>query len=195
MEEKILSEKESLELISKMISETKNKLEQELRIAIDESRFIPYFQPQYRVDTNQLCGAESLLRWNHPTRGILSAKEFIHTAEESGLIIQIGNQVLIDVCQTIARWDMPEDFVVGVNISSLQFFQIGFVDTHANLVQHTVGFLRNGASARYSAKLDVPCFFLYIQLATELGNLAVYRDAAHYRNKPVFLRGVALQIK
>jgi diguanylate cyclase (GGDEF)-like protein len=114
--------------------ETKNKLEQELRIAIDESRFIPYFQPQYRVDTNQLCGAESLLRWNHPTRGILSAKEFIHTAEESGLIIQIGNQVLIDVCQTIARWDMPEDFVVGVNISSLQFFQIGFVD----FVIHTI---------------------------------------------------------
>ncbi|MFZ6749614.1 bifunctional diguanylate cyclase/phosphodiesterase [Undibacterium sp. Ren11W] len=108
--------------------ENKTKLEIELRSAIENSLFIPYYQPQYRVDTGLLCGVESLLRWNHPRRGMLSAKEFIDTAEESGLIIQIGNQVLTDVCNTISTWDMPEDFIVGVNVSSLQFFQVGFVD-------------------------------------------------------------------
>jgi diguanylate cyclase (GGDEF)-like protein len=138
-------------IFSSHIAETlekKTKLEQELRVALGESRFIPYFQPQYRVDTNQLCGVESLLRWNHPTRGILSAKEFIHTAEESGLIIPIGNQVLIDVCQTIARWNMPDDFVVGVNISSLQFFQTGFVD----FVIHTI---RSSGIAPQSLEIEV----------------------------------------
>jgi diguanylate cyclase (GGDEF)-like protein len=108
--------------------ESRTKLEIELRSGIENALFIPHYQPQYRVDSGLLCGVESLIRWNHPSRGMLAAKEFIDTAEESGLIIQIGNQVLIDVCSTIAKWNMPEDFIVGVNVSSLQFFQVGFVD-------------------------------------------------------------------
>ena len=108
--------------------EKKTSLERKMRIAIEESRFLPYFQPQYRVDTGELCGVESLLRWNDPVHGLIPAKKFIKTAEESGLIIHIGNQVLVDVCNTIAQWNMPDNFVVGVNVSSLQFFQAGFVD-------------------------------------------------------------------
>lgn len=108
--------------------EKKTSLERELRVALDESRFIPYYQPQYRVNTDQLCGVESLLRWDHPSRGIVSAKDFIKTAEESGLIIQMGNQVFRDVCHTISGWNMPDDFIVGINVSSLQFFQAGFVN-------------------------------------------------------------------
>ena len=115
--------------------ERKTNLEREMRVAISESRFVPYYQPQYRVDTNQLCGVESLLRWNHPTRGLISSKKFIKVAEDSGLIIQIGNQVLIDVCNTISQWNMPDDFVVGVNVSSLQFFQTGFVDFVINTIR------------------------------------------------------------
>lgn len=118
-------------IFSKDIADTlekKTSLERELRIAIKEARFVPYFQPQYRVGSDRLCGVESLLRWDHPERGLIPAKEFIKIAEESGLIIHIGNQVLIDVCNTIAHWNMPEDFVVGVNVSSLQFFQTGFVE-------------------------------------------------------------------
>ena len=106
----------------------KTNLEREMRTAITESRFVPYFQPQYRVNTNQLCGVESLLRWKHPINGLISSKKFIKVAEESGLIIQIGNQILVDVCNIISQWNMPDDFVVGVNVSSLQFFQTGFVD-------------------------------------------------------------------
>lgn len=115
--------------------ERKTNLEREMRIAISESRFTPYYQPQYRVDTNQLCGVESLLRWNHPSKGLIPSKKFIKVAEESGLIIQIGNQVLVDVCNTIAHWNMPNDFVVGVNVSSLQFFQTGFVDFVINTIR------------------------------------------------------------
>lgn len=108
--------------------EKKTNLERELRKALEQSRFIPYYQPQYRVNTDRLCGVESLLRWDHPTRGIVSAKDFIKIAEESGLIIPMGNQVFKDVCHTIADWKMPDDFVVGINVSSLQFFQAGFVN-------------------------------------------------------------------
>ncbi len=115
--------------------EKKTSLEREMRVSIEESRFIPHFQPQYRVDTNQLCGVESLLRWDHPIHGLISAKKFIKTAEESGLIIHIGNQVLVDVCNTIAQWSMPDNFVVGVNVSSLQFFQAGFVDFVINTIR------------------------------------------------------------
>ena len=116
--------------------ERKTKLEREMRVAMTESRFVPYFQPQYRVDTNQLCGVESLLRWQHPTSGLIPSKKFIKVAEESGLIIQIGNQILVDVCKQISQWNMPDDFVVGVNVSSLQFFQTGFVDFVINTIRH-----------------------------------------------------------
>ncbi|HTD03319.1 bifunctional diguanylate cyclase/phosphodiesterase [Undibacterium sp.] len=110
------------------VLEKQTSLERELRVAITEGQLVPYFQPQFRVSTHRLCGVETLLRWKHSKRGMLPAKDFIKVAEESGLIIQIGNQVLIDVCRTIATWNLPDDFVVGVNVSSLQFFQAGFVD-------------------------------------------------------------------
>jgi len=108
--------------------EEQTKLEREIRIGIAEQRFLPYFQPQFDVHTHRMCGLETLLRWQHQERGLISAKEFIRVAEESGLIIEIGNQLLVEVCQLISTWDLPEDFVVGVNVSSLQFFQTGFVD-------------------------------------------------------------------
>jgi len=108
--------------------EIKTNLEKKLRIALDETRFLPYYQPQYCTRTGRLRGVESLLRWEHPERGVISAVEFIATAEESGMIIQIGNQILEDVIKTAAGWKMPDDFVVALNVSSLQFFQAGFVD-------------------------------------------------------------------
>ncbi|MES2073297.1 MAG: bifunctional diguanylate cyclase/phosphodiesterase [Pseudomonadota bacterium] len=114
--------------------EKQTSLERELRVAMEEGLLVPYFQPQFRVSTHRLCGVETLLRWKHPKRGMVAAKDFIKVAEESGLIIQIGNQVLIDVCQTISRWNLPDDFVVGVNVSSLQFFQAGFVDFVINTI-------------------------------------------------------------
>lgn len=110
------------------VLEKQTSLERELRVAMEEGQLIPYFQPQFRVSTHRLCGVETLLRWKHDKLGMVPAKDFIKVAEESGLIIPIGNQVLIDVCKTIATWKLPDDFVVGVNVSSLQFFQTGFVD-------------------------------------------------------------------
>ena len=63
------------------------------------------------------------------------------------------------------------------------------------LYQHSVGFLCNNAFSRHSAEIDIPQLFLYIQFATELGNLAVYGDAAHHRHKPVLFRGIAFEIE
>ncbi|WP_394779544.1 EAL domain-containing protein [Undibacterium sp.] len=114
--------------------EKQTSLERELRVAMAEGQLVPYYQPQFRVSTHKLCGVETLLRWKHSKRGMVAAKDFIKVAEDSGLIIQIGNQILIDVCKTIARWNLPDDFVVGVNVSSLQFFQAGFVDFVINTI-------------------------------------------------------------
>ncbi|MFZ6815585.1 bifunctional diguanylate cyclase/phosphodiesterase [Undibacterium sp. Rencai35W] len=108
--------------------EQRTNLELEMRVAMKEKRFLPYFQPQFDVRTHQMIGVETLLRWRHEKRGMIAAKDFIAVAEESGLIIDIGNQILVEVCQLIPTWNLPEKFVVGVNVSSLQFFQAGFVD-------------------------------------------------------------------
>ena len=74
-------------------------------------------------------------------------------------------------------------------------FLISLVDADTNFIQHPVGFLCNNASSRHSAETDIPQLFLHIQFATELGNLAVYGYTAHYRHKPVLLRGIALEIE
>ena len=72
---------------------------------------------------------------------------------------------------------------------------ISLVDAYSDFIQHSVGFLCNNASSRHSAEIDIPQLFLHIQFATELGNLAVYGDTAHYRYKPVLLRGIAFEIE
>lgn len=111
------------------------RLERELRKAMKDDQFESHFQPQYDANTHKMCGVETLLRWNHPERGMVSAKDFIKTVEESGLVIEIGNKILVDVCQTIAKWNLPKDFVIGVNVSSLQFFESGFVDFVINTIK------------------------------------------------------------
>ena len=103
-------------------------LEADLRQAIREDRFILYYQPQWEGE--RLTGAEALVRWNHPTRGILPPGEFIPLAEETGLILLLGDSVLEKACRQIAAWAYaPETahLIVSVNISARQFRQPDFV--------------------------------------------------------------------
>lgn len=87
---------------------------------------------QMQVDTEgQILGAEALLRWNHPERGVLSAAEFIGLAEENGLIIPIGRWVLEQACRQLKRWEnQPQTAALhlAVNISPSHFEEAGFVD-------------------------------------------------------------------
>ena len=97
----------------------RRQLELDLRIALSEGQFELYFQPLYSLSEERLVGFESLLRWHHPQRGMVSPAEFIPLAEETGLIIPIGEWVIREACRQAAQW--PERLRVAVNVSSIQF--------------------------------------------------------------------------
>ncbi|WP_296722679.1 EAL domain-containing protein [Erythrobacter sp.] len=105
----------------------RRQLEIDLRAAINEGGFELYFQPLYCVAEKRLTGFEALIRWNHPTRGQISPIEFIPLAEETGLIVPIGEWVIREACR-IAR-DWPTDVSVAVNISPKQFSYAGLAST------------------------------------------------------------------
>jgi diguanylate cyclase (GGDEF)-like protein/PAS domain S-box-containing protein len=103
-------------------------LEADLRKSIKQGHFLLYYQPQ--VDSGRVIGAEALIRWNHPTRGILLPGEFIPFAEERGLILPLGNWVIETACKQIAAWanrGETSQITVAVNISARQFLQPDFV--------------------------------------------------------------------
>jgi len=91
----------------------------ELRAALVRSEFEVYYQPIHDLRQNRIICFEVLVRWQHPTRGLVSPTEFIPLAEESGLIVQIGEWVLKKACFDAASW--PDDVSVAVNLSPVQF--------------------------------------------------------------------------
>ncbi|MFY0665013.1 MAG: EAL domain-containing protein [Natronospirillum sp.] len=102
----------------------------ELRTAVEDRQFVLHYQPQFDLES-RLIGAEALLRWQHPTRGLVGPLDFIPFAEEEGLIIPIGHWVLNQACQRLAAWaGMPafKGVCISVNISLKQFRQADFVD-------------------------------------------------------------------
>ncbi len=116
--------------------EARSKLEAELRQAIKRGEFICHYQPQ--VDrTGKFIGAEALARWQHPERGLILPAVFIDQAEETGLIIPIGQQLLSQACDQLKSWDSRPDtarLTISFNISARQFHHAGFVEmVEANL--------------------------------------------------------------
>jgi diguanylate cyclase len=98
-------------------------LQRDLHRALVEGEFSVAFQPKFNVATQSMTGAEALIRWDHPELGDIPPLEFIPIAERSGLILQIGDWVLKEVCEHIASWDeqgLPE-LPVAVNLSPMQF--------------------------------------------------------------------------
>jgi diguanylate cyclase (GGDEF)-like protein/PAS domain S-box-containing protein len=104
-------------------------MEEDLRQGIKEKQFLLYYQPQ--VERGRLTGAEALVRWMHPKRGLVPPNDFIPPAEESRLILPLGDWVLEAACQQIALWAGRKEAAhlsVAVNISALQFRQPSFVE-------------------------------------------------------------------
>jgi diguanylate cyclase (GGDEF)-like protein len=93
--------------------------ESELRDAIAREEFELHYQPVISVETRRLCGAEALVRWRHPTRGLVAPDQFIPLAESTGLIVQLGEWVLRQACKDAASW--PAHVKLAVNISAVQF--------------------------------------------------------------------------
>lgn len=110
--------------------EERAQQEAELRRAMKEKQLLLYFQPQIN-GTGRSHGAEALIRWQHPTRGLVSPADFIPLAEETGLIQPLGQMILEQACAQLRAWQQqPElaDQVMAVNISAHQFHQADFVD-------------------------------------------------------------------
>jgi EAL domain-containing protein (putative c-di-GMP-specific phosphodiesterase class I) len=120
-------------------------LDRELRRAIDGNQFVLYYQPQLDLRTNRVVGAEALIRWLHPTRGLVAPSPFIGFAEETGLIERIGEWVLATACAQYVAWrraGLPIDHV-SVNVSPRQFRRKDFADQVAKAVKDAA--LRRGA--------------------------------------------------
>jgi diguanylate cyclase (GGDEF)-like protein len=101
--------------------ENRRKLEMDLHEAIEKQQFAVHFQPTIKLNDNSVAGFEALLRWKHPERGMISPVDFIPIAEETGLINQIGQWVLMEACKQAVMW--PPHMSVAVNLSPVQFRQ------------------------------------------------------------------------
>jgi diguanylate cyclase (GGDEF)-like protein/PAS domain S-box-containing protein len=104
----------------------RRRLESDLRFAIKHGELRLHFQPRYRIADGQMVGAEALVRWQHPERGLIPPDTFIPIAEESGLILSLSNWVLDTACRCAARW--PENLFVSVNLSPTEFKQGNLVE-------------------------------------------------------------------
>jgi diguanylate cyclase (GGDEF)-like protein/PAS domain S-box-containing protein len=99
-------------------AEERMTLEQDLRIAIKSKQFRLLYQPQIDVADQSLVGFEALIRWHHPTRGIVPPNMFIPLAEESGLIMELGEWVIQEACRAASAW--PEHVGIAINVSARQ---------------------------------------------------------------------------
>ena len=114
-------------------------LENELRRALDGGELEVFYQPQVAMDSGRLLGAEALVRWRHPLKGLVAPADFIPVAEETGLIVALGEQVLRAACRQIADWQrrgLPP-LTVAVNLSPRQFRQADLVATIAGILAET----------------------------------------------------------
>ena len=143
----------------------------ELHQAIDNCELELYYQIQVD-ETKGIQGAEVLLRWLHPTRGMVSPLDFIPLAEESGLIIPIGNWVLESACQQLKVWEtLPnrESWQISVNVSALQFQQDNFVEIVQNIIS--------------SKKINPCCLKLELTESMVLQNVDVIIDKMQRLNQ------------
>lgn len=114
-------------------------LENELRKALEKDQFMLNYQPQIDITTGKMVGIEALLRWVHPKMGLISPADFIPLAEETGLIIPIGDWVLRQSCLQNKIWQEAgyEPIPISVNVSLRQFMQKDFVKIVENVLQET----------------------------------------------------------
>jgi diguanylate cyclase (GGDEF)-like protein/PAS domain S-box-containing protein len=105
-------------------------LEEGLRRALDRQEFVLHYQPKMDLESGVMIGAEALLRWHHPERGLLQPTQFIPIAEDSGLIVPIGQWVLREACQQAQAWQDGglRPIPVAVNVSAVEFRNAGFLE-------------------------------------------------------------------
>jgi EAL domain-containing protein (putative c-di-GMP-specific phosphodiesterase class I) len=114
--------------------QARKNLEQDLRQAMSQGQFVLHYQPQIDLATGWAIGAEALIRWQHPHRGLISPAEFIPLAEDTGLIVPLGEWVLQAACAEAAAW---RHLSLAVNLSPAQFRQPQLSEMVARVVTET----------------------------------------------------------
>jgi diguanylate cyclase (GGDEF)-like protein len=117
----------------------RQSIEEDLRHALEHGEFVLYYQPKVNVATGAVVGAEALIRWMHPTRGLLSPIMFIPVSEETGLILPIGAWVLREACQQAQSWKdrgLPTGSM-AVNVSATQFSDDNFLEDLFSVLRET----------------------------------------------------------
>jgi diguanylate cyclase (GGDEF)-like protein len=122
------------------------ELERDIQGALTDGEFELFYQPIASLDGNKIASFEALLRWHHPQRGLVSPAEFIPIAEETGLIIPLGEWVVRTACAEAANW--PDDVRVAVNVSSVQL-------TSRNLVNVVVGAIASAGIEPNRLELEI----------------------------------------
>lgn len=119
-------------------AENQLELESSLRRALERGEFELYYQPRLSIAEDRIVGAEALLRWHHPTQGLILPGAFIPHAEKTGLIDRIGAEVIREAARRQRRWaDAGHDISVSINLSARQFRDPRLKDTIADLVEET----------------------------------------------------------
>jgi diguanylate cyclase (GGDEF)-like protein/PAS domain S-box-containing protein len=125
----------------KNIANLRLEIENELRHALEHSQLELYYQAQVNIADNRICGAEALVRWHHPQKGLMQPANFIYIAEKTELIVLIGTWVIKTACLQIAAWKTLKPPIsveyISVNVSARQFIQQDFVDLVINTVTET----------------------------------------------------------
>ena len=147
--------------------QSKHQCEMELQYALEHDQFIMYYQPRVDMTSGEISSMEALVRWAHPTRGLVDPAAFIHVAEETGLIIQLGEQVVDKVCAQLAFWAHTGQKLVpiSINVSPKQFQEVDVADILAS------------ALSRYR----VPASLIELELteSTMMGNRSAMAEALH----------------
>jgi diguanylate cyclase (GGDEF)-like protein len=145
----------------------RRELEHALRLALSNGELVLNYQPLVNLERNEICGLEALLRWRHPQRGLISPADFIPLAEETGLIVSIGEWVLRQACAEAATW--PDHIQIAVNVSPVQF-------KSGNLVEMVFNAIAASGLAAHRLELEITESVLLQDSETTLTTLRQLHD-------------------
>jgi EAL domain-containing protein (putative c-di-GMP-specific phosphodiesterase class I) len=150
------------------------QIEGELKRAVERKEWLVYYQPIVSLASGEAVGVEALVRWSHPQRGILAPQEFIQVAEDTGLILPIGEYVLRTACQQVKTWREAgrPNFWVSVNISGRQFQDQNLVENVAQVLTET-GLPSNGLRLEITERVAIRDMEYTIKVLNELEALGV----------------------
>lgn len=114
----------------------RKKIENEMTAALEQEQFVMYLQPKYNLETHSVIGAEALVRWKHPRRGMIPPDLFIPIFEKNGFIIKLDEYIWEEACKQISKWlDEGKEIPISVNISRLHTYDTDFVEKLMRLVR------------------------------------------------------------